>query len=61
MMSTSPARQVQRVRHEIKRRDLQVVRVDALSPHFRSITFAGDSLIDFVSASFDDHVKLFLD
>lgn len=61
MIPTLPARQVQRVRHEIKRRDLQVVRVDALSPHFLSITFAGDSLTDFVSASFDDHVKLFLD
>lgn len=61
MISTLPARQVQRVRHEIKRRDLQVVRVDALSPHFQSITFVGDSLTDFVSASFDDHVKLFLD
>jgi NADPH-dependent ferric siderophore reductase len=54
-------RRVQRVRHEIKRRDLTVVRVNAISPHFRSITLGGESLADFVSASFDDHVKLFLD
>jgi NADPH-dependent ferric siderophore reductase len=55
------ARRVERVRHETKRRDLQVVRVSTPSPHFRSITFGGESLADFVSASFDDHVKLILD
>jgi NADPH-dependent ferric siderophore reductase len=54
-------RRVQRVRHELKRRELQVLRVSSPSPNFRSITFGGDSLADFVSASFDDHVKLILD
>jgi len=54
------ARRVQRVRHDSKRRDLEVVRVDDISPHFRSITLAGDSLCDFTSLSFDDHVKLML-
>ena len=58
--SASPSR-VQRVRHEQKRRDLQVVRVETPSPHLRSITFAAESLADFISASFDDHVKLMLD
>jgi len=52
---------VQRVRHELKRRDLQVQRVETLSPHFRSVTFTDDSLADFVSASFDDHLKFMLD
>ena len=52
---------VQRVRHELKRRDVTVARVEAVSPHFRSITFAGESLADFRSASFDDHVKFMLD
>jgi NADPH-dependent ferric siderophore reductase len=52
---------VQRVRHELKRRELQVLRVHALSPHVRRITLHGDTLADFVSASFDDHVKLMLD
>lgn len=50
-------RRVQRVRHELKRRELEVLRVETLSPHYRSITFGGDSLADFVSASFDDHIK----
>jgi NADPH-dependent ferric siderophore reductase len=51
---------VQRVRHEAKRRELEVVRVDAISPHFRSVTFKGEALADFNSASFDDHVKFIL-
>ena len=55
------APRVQRVCHELKRRELQVVRVEAISPHFRSVTFGGESLADFVSASFDDHVKFMLD
>ncbi len=50
----------QRVRHELKRRPLQVLRVQRLSPHFVRITFGGETLHDFVSASFDDHVKLIL-
>jgi NADPH-dependent ferric siderophore reductase len=59
--STPTASRVQRVRHEIKRRDLHVVRVASISPHFKSITFGGESLADFNSASFDDHIKLLLD
>ena len=49
------------MRHELNRRVLEVARVDTLTPHFRSIVFKGDSLVDFVSASFDDHVKFMLD
>lgn len=52
---------MQRVRHELRRRDLQVLRVQTLGPGFRSITFGGDTMAGFVSASFDDHVKLILD
>jgi len=58
--STLGARRVQRVRHEIKRRELQVARVARISPHFQRVTFAGEALADFISASFDDHVKLIL-
>lgn len=54
------ASRVQRVRHELKRRTLTVLRNIAVSPHVRSVTFSGDELSDFVSLSFDDHVKLFL-
>jgi len=57
---TSPSR-VQRVRHELKRRDLTVVRTEAISPHFRSVTLGGNALEGFISASFDDHCKLILD
>ena len=60
MTEQTTARRVQRVRHELKRRELQVVRVAPTSPHFRRITFTSDSLVDFISASFDDHIKLIL-
>jgi NADPH-dependent ferric siderophore reductase len=61
MTLDNKVRRVQRVRHELKRRELTVLRVDAPTPHFRRVTFTGESLADFVSASFDDHVKLMLD
>lgn len=60
-MEQTSRRRVERVRHELKRRELQVLRVADVTPHLRAITFGGDSLADFVSASFDDHVKLILD
>ncbi len=52
-------REVRRVRHELKRRALTVRRVEELSPHMRRVVLGGDDLADFVSASFDDHVKVF--
>ncbi|HSV34338.1 MAG TPA: siderophore-interacting protein [Ramlibacter sp.] len=61
MTVSSSASRVQRVRHDLKRREVEVVRIETLSPHFRSVTFSGESLADFVSASFDDHVKFILD
>lgn len=60
MNETTSTSRVQRVRHEAKRRELEIVRVDAISPHFRSVTFRGEALADFISASFDDHVKFIL-
>ncbi len=50
---------VERVRHPLKFRLLEVARVRALTPHLVRVTLAGEDLADFVSASFDDHVKLF--
>lgn len=61
MSSATPVSRVQRVRHELKRRNVEVVRVQTISPHFKSITFTGEALGDFVSSSFDDHVKFMLD
>jgi NADPH-dependent ferric siderophore reductase len=50
---------VQRVRHPLKFRLLQVKQVHTLTPHLIRVTFTGDDLHDFVSASFDDHIKVF--
>jgi NADPH-dependent ferric siderophore reductase len=50
-------RRVQRVRHELRRREVQVARIEPLGPHFVGITFAGEALDSFVSDAFDDHVK----
>lgn len=58
---SAPARRVQRVRHELHRRDVEVVRVEPLGPHFVSITFHAESLAGFRSDSFDDHVKFMID
>lgn len=55
----SPSR-VQRVRHELRRRELDVVQVEQLSAHVRAITLAGPALAGFVSSGFDDHIKLIL-
>jgi NADPH-dependent ferric siderophore reductase len=60
MTISTPVRRVQRVRHELLRRDVRVHRIDASSPGFLSITFAGESLRSFVSLSFDDHIKLII-
>ncbi|MBN7135425.1 NADPH-dependent ferric siderophore reductase [Lysobacter enzymogenes] len=50
---------VARVRHPLKLRELRVTAVESATPHLRRITLADESLADFVSASFDDHVKVF--
>ncbi len=54
----TPARRVQRVRHELRRRELQVRQVQPLGPGFLAITLGGEELEGFTSLSFDDHVKL---
>ena len=51
---------VQRIRHELKRRAVTVARVEPVTPNFRRVVFRGDALADFVTASFDDHVKLII-
>ena len=58
--STPQSLVVERVRHEIKVRRLQVQHIEQISPHFLRIRFVGDALRDFISASFDDHAKLML-
>jgi NADPH-dependent ferric siderophore reductase len=56
---THPDLAVHRVRHPLKFRLLQVKQVRALTPHLIRVTLTGDDLHDFVSASFDDHIKVF--
>ncbi|HTK01476.1 MAG TPA: siderophore-interacting protein [Bordetella sp.] len=50
---------IQRVRHELKMRLLQVVRTQLVSPQLLRVTLSGADLHGFVSASFDDHIKVF--
>ena len=55
--STSPVRRVERVRHELHFRDVQVARVEPFGAEFVRVVFAGESLGNFVSLGFDDHLK----
>ena len=50
---------VERVRHTLKMRTLTVASVERIAGMLARVTFTGADLQDFVSASFDDHVKLF--
>jgi NADPH-dependent ferric siderophore reductase len=61
METTKTGSRVTRVQHEPKRRHVEVVRVDATSKNFRSVTFRGESMTDFQSVGFDDHVKFILE
>ena len=48
-----------RVRHETRRRVLTVASRELLTPRMLRLGFASPELHDFVSASHDDHIKLF--
>ncbi|MGO4304493.1 siderophore-interacting protein [Cupriavidus sp. RAF12] len=50
---------VQRVRHPLKMRLLQVLRTQRVSSQMLRVTLGGADLVDFVSGSFDDHMKVF--
>lgn len=51
---------IERMRHELKRRDLTVLRSERLTPHMQRITLTGGDLEGFTSLAPDDHVKIFL-
>jgi len=57
--ATLLSRGVERVRHELKFRILDVVNVERLSPRMVRVSLSGEDLRGFVSAAYDDHVKLF--
>lgn len=50
---------VVRVRHPLKIRLLAVARVETVTPYLVRVTLTGEDLRDFISLSFDDHVKVF--
>jgi NADPH-dependent ferric siderophore reductase len=56
-MSETDIPTIERVRHNLKLREVTVARINHVSPGFASITFQGEALADFTSLSFDDHVK----
>jgi NADPH-dependent ferric siderophore reductase len=56
---TTSLHAARRVRHELRFRLLQVLRVERPNPHLRRVILGGPELEGFVSAGFDDHVKLF--
>ncbi|KWV44472.1 FAD-binding protein [Rhizobium altiplani] len=51
---------VERVRHELKRRQLNVLSTERLTPHMIRITLGGEELEDFTSLSAGDHIKIFV-
>jgi len=51
---------VQRVMHELRPRRVEVLAVEDLSPRYRRITFGGDDLSSFVTASAADHIKFLI-
>ncbi|MBT9512166.1 MAG: siderophore-interacting protein [Acidovorax sp.] len=51
---------VERIRHPLQARHLQVVRRTPVSPGFVRLTLSGPELAGFASAGFDDHLKLML-
>lgn len=54
------APEIRRVRHELRRRCLKVVSAIRLTPHMIRVTLTGPELEGFVSASPDDHIKIFI-
>jgi NADPH-dependent ferric siderophore reductase len=60
MTSNVSHREFKRVRHELRMRDVSVIKTERISPNFMAVTFGGESLADFTSLSFGDHIKLML-
>lgn len=59
-LHNTPNRTPQRLRHELRRRQLNVVRTQKLSAHMVRITVGGPDLAGFASPGFDDHIKVFI-
>jgi NADPH-dependent ferric siderophore reductase len=59
-MSTDDTTIIQRIRHPFSARHVQLLARESISPGFVRLTLGGPELSGFVSAGFDDHVKLIL-
>nr|WP_321455332.1 siderophore-interacting protein [uncultured Cohaesibacter sp.] len=57
---TKNAPTVERVRFDLKKRDLEVLTVERLTPSMVRVTLGGEDLADFTSLAPDDHIKLFV-
>ena len=51
---------LERIRHELKKRMLEVQTVERLTPSMVRVVLKGDELADFISLAPDDHMKLFV-
>lgn len=58
-MTISTSRYPQRVRNELRFRELTVLRTERISAGFQRIVLGGDALAGFSSRGFDDHSKIF--
>nr|WP_318384326.1 siderophore-interacting protein [uncultured Enterobacter sp.] len=58
-MTNKNHRYPQRVRNELRFRELTVLRVERISAGFQRIVLGGDALAGFSSKGFDDHTKIF--
>lgn len=58
-MTDITSRYPQRVRNELRFRELTVLRAERISAGFQRIVLGGDALKGFCSHGFDDHTKVF--
>ncbi len=59
MTTTRHPKYPQRVRNELRFRELTVLRVERIGSAFQRVVLGGEALEGFVSQGFDDHTKLF--
>jgi len=52
--------QISRVRHETRRRTLDVLRIEQVTPGMMRVWLGGDELAGFTSLGADDHIKVFV-
>jgi ferric-chelate reductase (NADPH) len=59
IMTIQQQRYPQRVRNELRFRELTVLRVERVGAGFQRIVLGGEALEGFTSRGFDDHTKVF--